>query len=126
VIELFICAICFIAPFSTKHFLHLLIPIRSMSLKLRGAASCNEGARHKMENVTIGIKCCKHYELKATIICKMKCTSVSNSERCSLTDQVLGLLSRSYQFESHKPQGHYRVTWSLTSGPVRLVELRAS
>jgi hypothetical protein len=30
----------------------------------------------------------------------------SNHERCSLIGQVLSLLSRGYQFESHKPQDH--------------------
>jgi hypothetical protein len=40
--------------------------------------------------------------------------------------QVLGLLSKGHQFESHKPQSYWRLTWSLTSGPVGLVEVPAS
>jgi hypothetical protein len=32
--------------------------------------------------------------------------NTDNSEGCSSTDQVLNLLSRDHQFESHKPQGH--------------------
>ena len=49
-----------------------------------------------------------------------------NLERCSLTGQALCLLFKDHQFESHKPQGHWRFTWSLISGPVGLVEVRAS
>jgi hypothetical protein len=41
-----------------------------------------------------------------------------NFEGCSLIDKILGLLSRDYQFESHKPQGHWKLAWSLTSGPI--------
>jgi len=39
-----------------------------------------------------------------------------NFKGCSSTDQVLNLFFRGYQFECHKPQGHWRLTWSLTSG----------
>jgi hypothetical protein len=49
-----------------------------------------------------------------------------NIERCNLTGQILDLLSRGHQFESHKPQGHLRLTWSLTSRPVGLVEMHTS
>jgi len=35
-----------------------------------------------------------------------------------IISQILNLLSRNHQFESHKPHGHWRFTWSLTSGPV--------
>jgi hypothetical protein len=34
----------------------------------------------------------------------------SNPEGCSLIGQVLDLLLRGYQFESHKPQDHWRLT----------------
>jgi (-)-germacrene D synthase len=50
----------------------------------------------------------------------------SNPKGCSSIDQVLGLLPKGHQFEAHKPQGHWRLTWSLTSGSVRLVEVRAN
>jgi hypothetical protein len=50
----------------------------------------------------------------------------SSPEGYSSTGQVLGLLPRDHQFESHKPQGHWRFTWSLTLRPVRLVEMRAN
>jgi hypothetical protein len=30
----------------------------------------------------------------------------SNNEDCNLTDQVLSLLSKSHQFDSHKPHSH--------------------
>ena len=48
----------------------------------------------------------------------------SDPEWCSSTSQ--SLLSRVYQFKSHKPQGHQRITQSLTSRPVGLVKVRAS
>jgi len=44
----------------------------------------------------------------------------------SLIGQTLGLFSRNHQFESHKSQSHWKLTWSLTSGPVGLVEMRVS
>jgi len=49
-----------------------------------------------------------------------------NPERCSSTGQTLSLLIRGHQFESHKPQGHWRLTWVLTSGLVGLIEVLAS
>jgi hypothetical protein len=49
-----------------------------------------------------------------------------NHEGCSSTGQTLGLLPRGHQFESHKPQDYWRLTWSLTSGSVGLVEVRTS
>ena len=49
-----------------------------------------------------------------------------NSTGCSSTGQILSLLLRCHQFESHKSQDYWRLTWSLTSGPVGLVEVRAS
>jgi hypothetical protein len=36
------------------------------------------------------------------------------------------LLFRGHQFESYEFQDHWRLTWSLTSGPVRLVEVRVN
>jgi len=45
---------------------------------------------------------------------------------CSSTVQILNLLSKDHQFESHKPQGHRKLTWSLTPVPVGLVEVCAS
>jgi hypothetical protein len=45
----------------------------------------------------------------------------SNSERCSSTGQILDLLPRYHQFESHKPHGYWRFTWSLTSWSMRLI-----
>jgi hypothetical protein len=39
-------------------------------------------------------------------------------------DQTLILLFKDHQFEFHKSQGHWRFTWSLTLGPVRLVGIR--
>ena len=51
---------------------------------------------------------------------------VWNLEGWSSTSQTLSLLPKCHQFESHKSQGHWRLTWSLTSGLVRLVEVRAS
>jgi len=47
-------------------------------------------------------------------------------EGCSLIDYTLGLFPRSHQFESHKPCGYCRLTWSLTLRPVGLVEVHAS
>jgi hypothetical protein len=40
--------------------------------------------------------------------------------------QVLDLLFRGYHFESYKSQSHWKFTWLLTSGLVRLIEMRAS
>jgi hypothetical protein len=44
--------------------------------------------------------------------------------RGSLINQVLSLLSNNHEFESS--QGYRRLTWSLTSGPVGLVEVRTN
>ena len=55
--------------------------------------------------------------------CAMK---IMYLEGCSLTGQALGLLLKGHQFEFHKPQGHWRLTWSLTSGPVGLVKVHVS
>jgi hypothetical protein len=44
----------------------------------------------------------------------------------NITGQILDLLLKGHQFESYEPQGHWRLTWSLTSGPVRLVEVRVN
>ena len=30
---------------------------------------------------------------------------------CNSTNHVLDLLLRSHQFKSHKPQGHWKLTW---------------
>jgi hypothetical protein len=49
-----------------------------------------------------------------------------NLEGCNSTGQALDLLSRDHQFESHKPQGHWRFTWWLILGSVRLIEVRTS
>jgi hypothetical protein len=43
-----------------------------------------------------------------------------------LTGQILGLFLIGHQFESHKLQGHWSLTWLLTSGPVGLVEVHVS
>jgi hypothetical protein len=51
---------------------------------------------------------------------------IRDPEGCSLTGQVLDLLPSGHQFESHKSQGHLRLTWSLTSVPVGLVEVRTN
>jgi hypothetical protein len=44
--------------------------------------------------------------------------------RGSSTSQVLDLLFNGHEFES--PQDYWRFTWSLISGPMKLVEVRAS
>jgi hypothetical protein len=51
---------------------------------------------------------------------------IINSEGCSSTSQVLGLLPKDHQFESHKSRDHWKLTLSLTSGPMGLVKIRAS
>ena len=40
--------------------------------------------------------------------------------------KTLSLLSRGHQFVSHKSQGCWKLTWSLTSELVGLVEVRAN
>jgi len=57
---------------------------------------------------------------------RIKKQTLINYDGSSSTGQVLDLLSRDHQFESYKSQGHWRLTWSLISRPVRLVEVRAS
>jgi hypothetical protein len=47
---------------------------------------------------------------------------VNNKKSTKLLKGLYDLLSRNQQFESHKPQGHRRVIWSLTSGPVELLK----
>jgi len=49
-----------------------------------------------------------------------------NPERCNSISLIIDLSSRDHQFEFHKPYDHYRLIWSLTSGLVGLVEVRAS
>ena len=49
-----------------------------------------------------------------------------NFKGCNSTRQVLDLFSKNYQFESHKPQDHWRLIWSLISWPVRLVRVHTS
>jgi hypothetical protein len=49
-----------------------------------------------------------------------------NPKTCNSTDQTLSLLRRGHQFESNKPQSHWRLTWSLISGPVGLVKVHAN
>jgi len=51
---------------------------------------------------------------------------ISLSSGSSLTSQILNLLPTDHRFESHRFQGHWRFTWLLTSGPVRLVEIQGS
>ena len=47
---------------------------------------------------------------------------INNHEECNSTnDHVSDLFLIGYQFEPHKPQGHWRIIWSLTSGPVELL-----
>jgi hypothetical protein len=48
---------------------------------------------------------------------------LNNTEEYNLTGQVLDLLYRDYQFESYKFQDHYKLIWSLNSGPVELIKL---
>jgi len=57
---------------------------------------------------------------------RIKKQTLINYDGSSSTGQALGLLSRDHQFESYKSQGHWRLTWSLISRPVRLVEVRVS
>jgi mRNA-degrading endonuclease YafQ of YafQ-DinJ toxin-antitoxin module len=45
---------------------------------------------------------------------------------CRSIGQVLSLITRDHQFESHKLQGHWRLIWSLILGLVRLVEVCVS
>jgi hypothetical protein len=38
----------------------------------------------------------------------------------------LSLFFRNLQIESHKPWGYWRLIWSLTSEPIRLVEVHVN
>jgi hypothetical protein len=58
-----------------------------------------------------------YFELKCNVINTIIYTKL-NPERYNSTGQILSLLFKGHQFESHKPQGHWRLTWSLTSGLV--------
>ena len=49
-----------------------------------------------------------------------------NFEGCSSTGQILDLLPRDHQFESHKPQGLWKLIWLLILGSVGLVEMHTS
>jgi len=53
---------------------------------------------------------------------------IGNLKGYNLIGQVIGLFSRDHQFELYKNLmvTGSRFTWSLTSGPVRLVEVYAS
>jgi hypothetical protein len=54
-----------------------------------------------------------NYILKENRISKKKIIKiilVFNPVECRLTGQVLSLLSKGHQFESHKPQSHLRLT----------------
>jgi hypothetical protein len=44
----------------------------------------------------------------------------------NLIDYILDLFFKNHQFRSHKLQDHWRLTWSLTLWPVRLVEVSAN
>jgi hypothetical protein len=44
----------------------------------------------------------------------------------SLTGQVLWLFYRDHQFKSHKTQGHWKFTWSLTSKLVELIKVHVN
>ena len=46
-----------------------------------------------------------------------------NPEECNSISQVLNLFFRGYQFKFHIPQSYWTLTWLLTSGLVKLVEL---
>jgi len=61
-----------------------------------------------------------------TVLIRYKYLNRYNSKECSLTGHIMGLLSRDHQFESRKPQGYCKFTWSLTSELMRLIEVRAS
>jgi hypothetical protein len=61
-----------------------------------------------------------------TVLIRYKYLNKYNSEGCSLTGQIISLLSRDHQFESRKPQGYWKFAWSLTSELMRLIEVRAS
>jgi hypothetical protein len=50
----------------------------------------------------------KKYRFKKKIIHDGSMHVFINSEKCNLTGQTLNLFSRDYQFESHKPQNHYK------------------
>jgi hypothetical protein len=50
----------------------------------------------------------------------------NHEKKYKLTGHVLDLFFKDQQFEFYKPQGHWRLTWLLTSGPVGLVEVCAS
>jgi hypothetical protein len=54
----------------------------------------------------------------ATVRIKIKALK---SEGYNLTGQILDLFFRGHQFESHKPQGYWRLTWSLILELVRLI-----
>jgi hypothetical protein len=47
---------------------------------------------------------------------------IVNFRKYSSINQILYLFSRDQQFESHKPQGYWRLIWSLTSGSVELLK----
>jgi hypothetical protein len=49
-----------------------------------------------------------------------------NYDKCNLTGYVIDLFLKDRQFESYKFQSHWRLTWSLPSGPVGLVEVRTT
>ena len=82
--------------------------------------------------VCFRVKMAEHFICDATYshkiwnaLCRRK-KNITNYERCSSTDQAIGLLPKSHQFESRKSHSHWRLTWSLTSGPVGLVKTRAN
>jgi hypothetical protein len=52
--------------------------------------------------------------------------NLANSEGCNSIGQVLDLLFGGYQFECHKSQGYWRLTWSLISEPWGLVDVRVN
>jgi hypothetical protein len=45
-----------------------------------------------------------------------------NFKGCNSIGQTMCLLSRGHQFEFHRPQDHWKLTWSLTLWPVGLIE----
>jgi len=64
--------------------------------------------------------CCMHF---VCVCVYLQNKYLKTLEECSSTSQILSLLFRNHQFESHKSQGYWRLTWSLTSGTMWLVEV---
>jgi hypothetical protein len=61
-----------------------------------------------------------------SLTCMVSINFDPNPERYGLIDQDLGLFFKCHQFESHKSQSHWKLTWSLTSVSVRLIEVHVN